>query len=132
MGRSDGKKSIHIHYCRNVDGGKLPSALSRLGTRSDVHLEAVPCSGRTDPRYLLKAFESGARAVCILACPTGNCRSIEGNLRATARVQAVRELLSEAGLPPDSVRIFLPDMSQAGGLDAEIESITSMIAEVAV
>ena len=130
MGGWNGKNSIHIYLCHNAAGNEIPSALSKLALRHNVLLEAVPCSGRIDPRYLLKAFEAGARAVCILACPRGHCKSMEGNLRAVARVQAVQELLSEAGLDPDSVQIFLPSGSEETALNAAAESISKFVDEV--
>ena len=130
MAGCDGKNSIHIYLCRNAVGAEIPSALSKLDLRDDVLLEAVPCSGRIDPRYLMKAFEAGARAVCVLACPRGRCKSMEGNLRAVTRVQAVQELLSEAGLDPRSVRIFLPSGPDETALSAAVESISKFVNEV--
>lgn len=124
MGQMDGKNSIYVYYCRNAVN---PTALNQL---PEVVLEAVPCSGRIDPRYLLKAFEGGAKAVCILACPKGDCKSIEGNLRAIARVRAVQELLSEAGLEPNSVQIFLPSESTEPALKSAIESMSKFLDEV--
>lgn len=48
--------------------------------------------------FLLRAFESGADAVLVLVCPEGQCRYVEGNLRAKKRVQRVKDLLDEIGL----------------------------------
>jgi len=127
MGGSNGNNSIHIYYCRNAADG-IPATFAK--PREGVLVEAVPCTGRIDTRYLLKAFESGARAVCILACPNGACKSMEGNLRAAVRVGAVNQLLSEAGLPSDSVRIFMPSGSDKSALDAAIENISKAVDEV--
>jgi F420-non-reducing hydrogenase iron-sulfur subunit len=101
---------IRIYLCRNaVPGDAGMAAVHRLGATDGVAVELVPCSGRIDPRYLLKALEAGARAVCVLACPAGGCQSIEGNLRLVRRTQAVRELMAEAGLDPGSLQVFIPD-----------------------
>jgi coenzyme F420-reducing hydrogenase delta subunit len=58
----------------------------------------VPCTGKLQPEHLLKAFESGADLVCVIACDDGNCHYLEGNRRATRRVEYVRGLLDEMGL----------------------------------
>ncbi len=58
----------------------------------------LPCSGKADILYLTKAFETGADGVAVLMCPEGECRYLEGNLRARKRVEAVDALLDEAGL----------------------------------
>ncbi len=130
MGGLSGKNGIHIYLCHNALGSEIPSALSKLALRHNVLLEVVPCSGRIDPRYLLKAFEAGVRAVCILACPRGHCKSMEGNLRAVARARAVQELLSEAGLDPNSLQIFLPGESEETAVNAAAESISKFVDEV--
>ena len=121
-----GSNGIRVYYCRNA---ATPTALSELD-RPGVVMEAVPCSGRIDPRYLLKAFEGGVRAVCILACPHGECKSFEGNLRAVMRVQAAQELLSEAGMKPNSVRIFLLSDSTDSALSKTIGDISKFLDEV--
>jgi len=124
MAQMDGKDSIYLYYCRNA---AKPGALDQ---QPGVVLEAVPCSGRIDPRYLLKAFEGGAKAVCILACPKGECKSMEGNLRAVTRVQAAQELLAEAGLKPDALKIILLSDSTDSALNEAVEDIHKFLDEV--
>lgn len=58
----------------------------------------VPCSGKVDLLYLLKLFETGADGVMLLTCKEGECRYLEGNLRARRRADAVATLLEEIGL----------------------------------
>lgn len=119
---------IHIYYCRNsARGAEFPPALTRLEVRNDVSLEAVPCSGKVDPRYMLKAFESGATAVCVLACPSGHCKMMQGNFRAGRRVSAVKQLIAEAGLDPDSLQVFLPGGPEMGALEAAADNIAQFV-----
>jgi len=104
--------NVKVYYCRNANpGGGVPMALARLETSERVSLEAVPCCGRIDPRYMLKAFETGVDAIGVLACPSGDCRLMEGNLRAEVRVNTVRKMLSEIGVDPDIRQIFVPSRS---------------------
>lgn len=125
------RAAIRIYYCRNsVPNGRLPVSLTRIGHRPDVALEPVPCSGRIDPRYILKAFEGGASKVCLLACADGECKLLEGNLRASRRVGAARELLAEAGVDPQSVRVFHPDSPASESFDSVVEDITRFADEV--
>jgi len=104
---------IIIYVCHNV-AVKAPSLSppGPLGHRaappkvaSNVVLREVPCSGKTDVLYLLRAFEGGARGVAIITCPLGECRLAEGNYRAQVRVRHVGRLLDEIGL--DSERLIL-------------------------
>jgi coenzyme F420-reducing hydrogenase delta subunit len=115
---------IRVYYCRNCShAGDIPNALARLGGSAHIAVESVPCSGRIDPRYLLKAFESGTQAVCVLGCPTGECKLMEGNLRTTRRIQAVRQILSEVGLDPESVQIHVPANQAEDTLDAAVGTV---------
>jgi coenzyme F420-reducing hydrogenase delta subunit/Pyruvate/2-oxoacid:ferredoxin oxidoreductase delta subunit len=60
----------------------------------------MPCAGKIDIDYILKAFASGADGVLVLACHQDNCKSQEGNLHAQWRVGRAREMLAEAGVDP--------------------------------
>ena len=60
----------------------------------------VPCAGKVDPDYLLRAFTSGADGVLVLSCLQDNCKSTHGNLCAEWAVEQVQGLLAEAGIDP--------------------------------
>lgn len=122
-------KGIRIYFCRNVVEDGVPDELQRLGLMDDVALEAVPCGGRIDPRYLLKAFEGGAHAVCVLTCPIAHCRLMEGNLRATRRVELAKEMLAEAGVGSDSLQIIMPSEPGEDALMAAIDKIARFVEE---
>ncbi|MBU0511659.1 MAG: hydrogenase iron-sulfur subunit, partial [Chloroflexi bacterium] len=62
---------------------------------ANVKFVRMPCTGKTDPRYLLEAFEQGADGVYIVACPIGNCHHVRGNERGLARVQHTKKTLDE-------------------------------------
>jgi coenzyme F420-reducing hydrogenase delta subunit len=66
----------------------------------------VPCTGRLQPEHLLKAFEDGARVVCVVACAEDNCHHLEGSCRARLRVDYVRRLLDEIGLGGERLMLF--------------------------
>jgi F420-non-reducing hydrogenase iron-sulfur subunit len=67
---------------------------------------SVPCSGKVDLLYLLKLFETGADGVMLMTCKEGECRYLEGNLRARRRVDAVDMLLEEIGLGRGRIAII--------------------------
>jgi len=70
-----------------------------LGEAEDeFKIVPLPCSGKVDILYLTKAFDTAADGVAVLVCKEGECRYLEGNLRARKRVEAVDALVDEAGL----------------------------------
>jgi F420-non-reducing hydrogenase iron-sulfur subunit len=119
---------VYVYYCGNGEHGRqLPTALSEFEENNGALVEAVPCSGKIDPRYILKAFESGAEAVCVLACPSGHCKMMEGNLRAYRRIGLAREMLTEAGLNPDAAYIYMPASPEVDTLNRVVEAVARFI-----
>jgi len=101
---------VKIFVCRNaLADGLGPRPLRRLGISGLVQAEQVPCLGKIDPRYLLKAFEGGCDAVCLVGCPVGKCRTMDGNLRAERRAVFVREILQEVGIKGQRLSFFLTE-----------------------
>jgi coenzyme F420-reducing hydrogenase delta subunit len=80
---------------------------------ANVKFIRLPCTGKTDIRYLLEAFEQGADGVYLVACPLGNCHHVRGNERGQARLKKTRELLVQIGIEPERLDIFFMSGSQA-------------------
>ncbi len=67
----------------------------RIKYPANVKLVKLPCTGKTDVRYLMEAFEQGADGVCVVGCPIGNCHHVHGNERGHRRVEYLKELLDQ-------------------------------------
>jgi F420-non-reducing hydrogenase iron-sulfur subunit len=72
---------------------------------AQVLLREVPCSGKIDAQYLFSALEAGARGICVVTCPKGECRLAQGNYRAEIRIHTVQRLLAEIGLEPERAEL---------------------------
>jgi F420-non-reducing hydrogenase iron-sulfur subunit len=96
---------VIVHLCHNCvpQGVRLPRQWQQEGAH--VLVREVPCTGKVDAQYLFHALEGGARGVCVVACPHGDCRLAQGNYRAEVRVATVQRLLAEIGL--DAARVQL-------------------------
>jgi coenzyme F420-reducing hydrogenase delta subunit len=79
---------------------------------ADIKVVKLPCTGKMDTLYMLKAFEQGADAVMVVACTKGTCHHLEGNLRAENRVGRAKLLLDDIGLGGGRVEIFFVTGSQ--------------------
>jgi coenzyme F420-reducing hydrogenase delta subunit len=66
----------------------------------------VPCTGRIQPEHVLKAFESGSEAVCMVACQDDNCHHVQGSKRCARRAAHIRSLLEEIGLGGERLMLF--------------------------
>jgi coenzyme F420-reducing hydrogenase delta subunit len=94
---------------------------------ANVKLLKLPCTGKVDVEYILKAFENGADGVYVIACPLGNCHHLEGNVRATKRVAYAKKLLDEIGLGGERVEIFYMSGGQGGAFAEAARTMTERI-----
>ena len=111
--KSEPKKGVTAFICVNcARPGVAPYSVRPRPDRPDfdwpmpVHEILVPCAGRLQPELVLKAFESGASLVCLIACQDDNCHAVEGCLRARRRLDYVRGLLGQIGLGGDRLAMF--------------------------
>ena len=94
----DDRPHICMFFCDNcLDRGQVANVCSQLGVDSRMAIR-LPCSGKVNIQYLVKAFETGADGVVLLTCEMGECRHLEGNRRAKKRAEAVDSLLDEIGI----------------------------------
>jgi len=97
------------------------------GQDVEIKLVSLPCSGKLDILYLTKAFDTGADGAVIMICKEGECRYMEGNMRARKRVHAVEELLQEAGLGKGRTRVIQMDDEGIAGVIHKLEDFRLQI-----
>lgn len=90
----------------------------------------LPCTGKTDIRYILEAFEQGADGVYLVACPIGNCHHVRGNERGRARVERAKQILDEIGIGRDRLEIFFMSGSQGYTFAEAAMSMTDRILKI--
>jgi coenzyme F420-reducing hydrogenase delta subunit len=81
----------------------------------NLKIVELPCSGKIEALYFLKAFEEGADGAYLVACPLPDCHYLEGNLRAKGRVEHTKKLLDEIGIGGERVELFLVDRTTPEG-----------------
>jgi F420-non-reducing hydrogenase iron-sulfur subunit len=119
-------KTYVFHCANNLASDQFASLCH--GLEGDViKTISLPCSGKVDVPYLIKAFETGADGVVIVTCPKNECRHFEGNLRAHKRAEAVESLLEEIGLPAGRMAVFECGQQGAGQVLAEIKQFIDRV-----
>jgi coenzyme F420-reducing hydrogenase delta subunit/ferredoxin len=86
---------------------------SRLKYPANVRIIRLPCTGRIDFNFLVKAFEMQADAVLVSGCHPGDCHYASGNYHARRRWMLFRDLLDLLGF--DMRRIHFAWISAAEG-----------------
>jgi F420-non-reducing hydrogenase iron-sulfur subunit len=86
---------------------------SRIEYPHNVRIIRVPCSGRVDPLFVVKAFLEGADGVMVLGCHPGDCHYQQGNYYAQRRYAIMHKLLDFTGVEYD--RLFVDWVSASEG-----------------
>jgi coenzyme F420-reducing hydrogenase delta subunit len=99
---------ITLFFCQQLDPNQDTDRRGlekELGPR--IKFFPLPCSGRIEPLYFLRALEDGADLVYVITCPDQACRYQQGNSRAWKRIAYARKLVQEIGLDPDRLRLVV-------------------------
>jgi coenzyme F420-reducing hydrogenase delta subunit len=100
-----------IHYCATkIENVKLNAV-------------SLPCSGRVNLLYLLKAIETGSDGVILLTCKIGECKYLQGNLRAQKRIDAIDDLLDEAGFGRGCIKCV--HLQEGNKVDTLVDEISN-------
>lgn len=95
--------------------------------RVDVRIVRVPCSGRVDVTFVLKAFERGADGVIVGGCHPGDCHYITGNYTTRRRMFVLRELLSFIGIEPERLQVTWCSASEGAKWAEVVDETCSVI-----
>ncbi|MEW6608299.1 MAG: hydrogenase iron-sulfur subunit [bacterium] len=119
------KPEIVVFCCHN----SIPKAvnLEEVQKRTNLKLIKMPCSGKVEVLYLLKALESGADGVLVAGCLDGICQSLEGNLRAKTRVSQAKKYLEEIGIGQERLQISQLDSSSQQAL---VEAVNRLVEQI--
>ena len=101
----------------------------RLEYPANVKIIRVPCTGKVDVMYLLRAIQKGADGAYVVGCLEGACHYNEGNFRARERVNHVRMLLEEIGLEAERVRMYNLSSGEGPTFAAYAREMTENIKE---
>lgn len=86
---------------------------SRLKYQPNVRMIKLPCTGRIDPVFIIKAFEKGADGVLVSGCHPGDCHYNAGNFHARRRWIMFHKLLDYLGI--DESRLHFSWVSASEG-----------------
>ena len=86
---------------------------SRIEYPQNIRIIRVPCSGRVEPLFVVKAFLDGADGVMVLGCHPGDCHYQQGNYYAQRRYAVMHKLLDFTGVEAD--RLFVDWVSASEG-----------------
>lgn len=72
-------------------GGADTAGVSRFKQPTDLRIIRVPCSGRVDPLFVVKALLNGADGVLVSGCHPRDCHYSDGNFYARRRLEMLKK-----------------------------------------
>ncbi len=79
-------------------GGADTAGVARAGQPTDLRIIKVPCSGRVDPLFVVRALLNGADGVLVSGCHPRDCHYSAGNFYARRRLEVLKEFLPVLGI----------------------------------
>ncbi len=77
------------------------AGISRIQYPPNVRILRVPCTGRINPFYIVKALQEGADGVLVSGCHPGECHYLTGNLSARRKFAMLKSFLAYIGVEAD-------------------------------
>jgi F420-non-reducing hydrogenase iron-sulfur subunit len=103
------------------------AGISRKKYAPNVRIVRVMCSGRVEPTFILKAFQSGADGVLVLGCHPGDCHYIEGNYKTVRRIALLKRMLIQMGIEEERVRLEWVSASEGERFASIVNEMTEQI-----
>ncbi|MDR2780398.1 MAG: hydrogenase iron-sulfur subunit [Synergistaceae bacterium] len=93
----------------------------------NIRIIRVPCSGRVNPMFIIKALVDGADGVMVSGCHPGDCHYLAGNLYARRRFAVLKKLLVTAGVEPDRVHFTWVSASEGTRFAEVVRGVTEAV-----
>ncbi len=97
---------------------------SRIQYPPNVRVIRVPCSGRINPLFILKALQSGIDGVLVSGCHPGDCHYISGNYIGRRKSATFKRFIEFLGIEQGRVQFSWVSAAEGGKFSQVIDEIT--------
>ena len=103
---------------------------SRINYPSNIRIIRVPCSGRVDPLFVVKAFQLGADGVLVAGCHPADCHYSEGNYYARRRFALLRPFLDYLGIESERLGVEWVSASEGRRFSHVVSEFTQKVSQL--
>ncbi len=103
---------------------------SRINYPTSLRIVRVPCSGRVNPQFILKAFHMGADGVLVAGCHPGDCHYSTGNYFTRRRLQLIKRFLAFLGIDERRFRVRWISASEGPRFADTVREMTEELREM--
>ncbi len=118
-----------VAFCCNwcTYAGADLAGISRIQYPPNVRIVRVPCTGRINPFYIVKALQEGADGVLVSGCHPGECHYLTGNLSAKRKFAMLKNFLSYIGIEPDRTVFTWISASEGERFARVVQGVTDAV-----
>ena len=103
---------------------------SRRKYPANIRVVRVPCSGRVDPLFILKALRLGFDGVLVSGCHPGDCHYQTGNYYARRRMALTKRFLEYIGIEPQRIQASWVSASEGQKFAQVVTEVTKEVKEI--
>jgi coenzyme F420-reducing hydrogenase delta subunit len=100
---------------------------SRMQYPPNIRVVRVPCSGRINPLFILKALHSGIDGVLVSGCHPGDCHYLSGNYIGRRKSATLKEFLEYLGIEEGRVQFSWVSAAEGGKFSQVVQEVTGDI-----
>lgn len=97
--------------------------IAKVQELSNVQVIRVPCSGRINPLFILKALEEGHDGVLVVGCHPGDCHYKEGNYLGRRKFAMLKSFLEYLGIGERRVQFAWVSLAEKGKFPHLVEGL---------
>jgi len=103
------------------------AGVSRLQYPPNIRIIRVPCSGRVNPLFIMRALRQGADGVLVSGCHPGDCHYMSGNYYARRKFTLLHSLLEHMGVEKGRVQFSWVSASESIKFAQLIKEVTESV-----
>ncbi|MBP9020540.1 MAG: hydrogenase iron-sulfur subunit [Syntrophobacterales bacterium] len=106
------------------------AGISRIQYPPNVRIIRVPCTGRINPFYIVRALQEGADGVLVSGCHPGECHYITGNLSARRKFAMLKRFIDYLGLEADRTTFTWCSASEGERFAKVVSGVTERVRQL--
>lgn len=106
------------------------AGVSRFQYPPNIRIVRVMCSGRVEPRFILRALRDGIDGVLVTGCHIGDCHYITGNEYTRDRMAHLETLLIKMGIEKERFQLHWISASEGKQFAELITEFTEGVKKV--
>lgn len=103
------------------------AGVSRYQYSPNIRVIRIPCSGRINPLFIVKALQEGADGILVSGCHPGDCHYLSGNLVARREFALLKKILEYIGIEPERIHFSWVSASEGNRFASLVNKVVDEV-----